>query len=198
MCAGGLQLLDPVSAAILIQFLQQMPLAPMACGNVPAMYMGNMNGPVPPQYAAYNGTEDKASVHQCAVEHVCVHKAEVQQILTRMSALARVALKTVVAGLVVRSCWQPGGISVRQHSTPAACLPEPQLLAVRPAAECIHGMKVQQSRASAAFNKEGLLASGFRFMNLAAQGCATASGLWRLSFHWQIDWWVLFAHESAV
>ncbi|BDA42330.1 probable mRNA decay activator protein ZFP36L1 at N-terminal half [Coccomyxa sp. Obi] len=69
---GGLQLLDPVSAAILIQFLQQMPLSPVTCGNMPAMYMGKINGALPPQYVAYNGTEDKASVHHCAGACQCM------------------------------------------------------------------------------------------------------------------------------
>lgn len=81
MCAGGLQLLDPVYAAILIQLLQQMPLAPMTCGSMPAMYMGTMNGAVPAQYAAYNGSEDKASHH---------HHADVYQHMFTMLECSRV------------------------------------------------------------------------------------------------------------
>ncbi len=171
MCAGGLQLLDPMSAAILIQYLQQMPLAPLT-GSKVAMYMGNMNGAVPPQYAACNGTEDQASSHIVLMNMLMVTKLECcgfQGAFDIIVGTGQGDIRSAAAGLVVCAYLQPRDISVRQDSTPAARLPEPQLLAVTPAVERMHGRKAQRSRPSAA-NKQVQPVSSSHFVDPGSSG----------------------------
>lgn len=102
MCAGGLQLLDPMSAAILIQYLQQMPLAPLT-GSKVAMYMGNMNGAVPPQYAACNGTEDQASSHIVLMNMLMVTKLSAADFKVRLTLL--LALVRATSDLLLQALW---------------------------------------------------------------------------------------------
>ncbi len=55
---GGLKV-DAAQLAFWLQLLQPNFMAPVPCAEVPGMFMGNLNGTMAPQYAAFNGSEDK-------------------------------------------------------------------------------------------------------------------------------------------
>jgi len=66
MHAGGLQVLDHMPAAILVQLLQHVPLASVPFNNLHALF--NLNGASAPSFAAFNkAADDTVSVYMLVI-----------------------------------------------------------------------------------------------------------------------------------